>query len=299
MGIEIIPLRQATDFLLRLRRPSLDQMIGDLLELRKSTVSARILNELDPEQMAQIVGECSGPRMEENGWKLFGAALEAIHKIAPIFFESIEADYQTSDFAELVPSIDYGFPMGWDDWNAVRDNPQDYSESYAIYVFFTALRLGDEIALQNWAEHCGWNITVPKFGTMGEFVWEKIEKKLKRNHLEYFINAIRACYYETDNLYFDFNPYDDGVIYDNLPPFTIEGVRTLEKEWTEAQPILADLNRAVQEFAENPGIVRTLLRIFLTSIKKKLVVRVSTLNELFIEGENRETDPFGILDWEE
>jgi hypothetical protein len=180
--------------------------------------------------------------------------------------------------------------MGLEDWEDMAHSIQIgvVREEMTLYVFWTALRLGDRETFEAGNGTLGWRVQkIPDQVWSREYSvlnWDGFTKRLERAGFACFISAINMIFYDTGNVYLDYNPYDEDPQPQFLPSFTVEGVRALEAEWAAAQPIIHDYQEAFTLFTETPGIPEMLLKIYTRSLEhEKPRVRVRTLVDLFTE----------------
>ena len=203
---------------------------------------------------------------------------------------------------DLFPSA-CGYPMGWDEWSEMVNDLDTCNETLNLFIFANIWRLEGEEAWDIASHHYGWDLDIEKIVEMGDVDWKHFSKLLKKEGLGCFENALDACWYDTGNIYFDFNPYDDDIVVD-LPPFTLEGVRALAQCWIEAQPIQFDLHIATDLFARDASMAGQIMKLARRARKKERTaqgrarVRIGgpqTLAELWAGegGENQQViDPF-------
>jgi hypothetical protein len=261
------------------KNPRFASIISELEITRTWIKSAVILAELDPDKFAKIRSE--GGKISEE---LFQSAIESITAIAPLDLEFIEVnmDGGSDGLACLYPEP-CGYPLGWDEWEEICQDPTDCNDSMALYIFSTCLRFDDVVTLQNASEHFGWDIEIEKLPDLSSEESDHFFGLLKEHGLKCFENAIYTCWYSTGNQYFDYNPYDEQPILENMPEFSMKGVRELEKQWKAAQPILADLHEANDRFVSEKGLARKILEFYLQSQKIRIGPhrRPTTLVELW------------------
>jgi hypothetical protein len=292
--------KEVTLFLTARRQPKLEDMVESLDLLRKRTRFAVILQALNPEKFREV---CAG-RYElvvgdVSEDPLIEAAVGEISDIAPLDLEEtfmcLEDGYEYIDY--LYPEH-LGYPIGWDEWEELHDNPNDWTETMALYVFVTALRLGETEVLGSSSEHYGWDLEVEDLEAgIPEANWDRLFILLDQRQMSCFKNALDVCIYDTGNPYFDYNPYDEERCPD-LPGITVEGVRALEKAWQEAQPIRLDHETAAEQFAHDPTLAKVLLMLWAESADKPEPRRPQTLAEIWADEQpERIIDPFyGPLD---
>ena len=230
--------------------------------------------------------------------ELIEATLNAIYEVAPLDQLFIVSVIYDSVLDYLYPES-CGWPIEWDEWDEMVEEPASYQESVGLYVFVTALRLDESDVLMGASEHWGWNLMAVDLDDNSVLDWERFAQLLDKNGLGCFKNAFDACAYQTGNPYFDYNPNDEETQPD-LPPFMLEGVRTLQKYWQEAQPILADYQQAEEMFEQDRSLAGKILKLVMECREKRERVRVRTnltLAEVWGEEPERVIDPFyGPLD---
>lgn len=225
--------------------------------------AAVVLNALDPRMFQRAAAGIVEDQYVYGDDPLIDACLRAIDAVAPLDMDMMEMRCDGGMPDELYPAC-CGYPMGWDEWEEMVDNIDTSSDEIGLYIFTTAMRLGDGDVLLKAAEHFGWELGVEDWPEIPEPNWERLFELLEERGLGVFKNAINACLYDTGNPYFDYNPWDEEVI-PNLPAFTLEGVRDLEQAWAEAQPIREDLTRAVIRFARETTLASTLYELYVES----------------------------------
>lgn len=198
---------------------------------------------------------------------IIAAALEEINLRAPLDYDMIEGGIGgLSDLAYiyLIP-VQLGYPMGWDEWEEISVDPGTCSEEMAINIFFNCLRLGQPETFDMASEAFGWGVYWTEACNM-PVDWERFCELLHQKKMGFYINAINAVWYNTDNPYFDMNPFDE-MSFDNFYyDFDLEGFRALEEAWRDAQPIRNDLARAIKDFTINKKAPRRLLNIWTKAV---------------------------------
>jgi hypothetical protein len=302
MGKKKLRLRQVCEWLWERKLPTLAQVVNELEKMRNYTQAAVILKELDPVEWAKLGGNV----LIKNS-NLIDDAFTAINHIAPIDEEFIYSYMDGGEGTiELVPAS-CGYPMGWDEWADMINDLATNDTTLNLFIFANIWRLEGSEAWETASDHYGWDLDIEKIVEMDEVDWGRFYTLLKKNGLGCFENALDACWYDTGNIYFDFNPYDDdnaGLV--DMQPFTVEGVRKLAQLWQEVQPILMDLHVATDLFARDASIAGQIMKLARQARKKdqasqgraRARVRVGgpqTLAELWAGegGENqRVIDPF-------
>jgi hypothetical protein len=292
------------------RRPSLQNAIQQLQTIRGVTGSGRILAELAPNTFQAACADGLWRMLEISESFRYGDAtpdivsstLNAIQEIAPLDWDAMENQFSNEDeVIFLIPDC-YGYPMGWDDWDQIREDLESTSLDLGMYIFFTTLRLGDMEIFEAANEQFEWGIErIPERladRDMGTLDRAKLFRSLDRAKMGCFKDALEVCFYDTGNVYFDYNPYDEGEVPSLLPPYAIEGVRDLAAQWKAAQPILANLRIAQNRFMSDPGVPDRLYKAYLRYLDRGVPrerIRVRTLGDIFAE-EPRTTrgDDFAI-----
>jgi hypothetical protein len=254
---EVPELREIIWRLREKKQPRLMLVIERLNATRTRCKAATILKELAPEKLKRLKGEkFSVDQAENDGWTdLFQTCLAEINHIAPLDEDCLNnmMDGGDGSLYKLFPAC-AGYPLGWDEWGELAEDPQDCAESMRLFLFANIWRLEGAEKMEEASEMFDWGVDVEKGINFEDVIWERFEHWLKRNGLGVFVNALNACLYQTGNVYFDWNPWGESVDDSWLPNFSVEGVRKLEKAWQEAQPILADLNAAIELFTKEPGL---------------------------------------------
>ena len=264
------------------RRPSLAAVLGMLEAQRRRGQAAVILNELDPKAFRKAARGEKEDKYQFAEDPLIDACLRAIDKVAPLDLDQMGMRCEEETADELYPSA-CGYPMGWDEWEELVEDVNTAAPEISLYLFVTAMRLGDGAVLFKASEHFGWDLE--NLEEIPDPNWERLFGLLEEHGLGCFKNAIEACLYDTGNVYFDYNPWDEETI-PTLPPFTLAGVRALEEEWAEAQPIRKDLDHAARIFAQDLSLARKLMDLYAASACEH-AYRLSTLAEMWAgEGED-------------
>lgn len=276
-----MPVAAAVTALRNRQMPRLYDALATLRSYNLSAKAAMILQEIAPHFLVQ--NNVSGADA------LVDKALDAINDIAPVYYESMQADLDASDGGVifLYPEP-VGFPMGWDDWDELITDIEN-SPSMALYAFATCLRLGQWEYFERAAVFLGWNC---EYANIDVDRIDQMASELERSGLGCFANALRACWYVTGNVYFDWNPYDDDQAYEDFPPFIVEGVRWLMNEWQMAQPILNDLKQANEWFQREPGVAARVLACMTAGMEEVEPGAGSnqTLMEIWSENDDDEGD---------
>jgi len=294
-----LKLEKAVKWLREQKKPSMHEVIGDLLELKAQTSVVAILNELNPQRLGTVkIGEST----------LLDNCLAEINERAPVDEMQMYSYWEGGDgtIPFLIPES-VGYPMGWDEWAEMLGDlsPEENQESLQLFVFANVWRLEPGETMEEVAQILGWdNLDMSKGAEVETLDWKRFEAGLRRKWLGVFMNGLNACWYQTGNIYFDYNPYDDDQGID-LPNFNLEGVHWLEGEWQAAQPILEDLRVASELFAKDKRLAGTIMRIAGKCAVQRTRVRIGgpdhplTLVEVFEEEGRRQhiIDPFyGPLD---
>ena len=261
-------------------KPDYSKATTGLIDLEQALRVARILQELDPDKLFMRDG-VNWMRDDDARQSLLEDAVQAVEQVAPLMEETVEIDMMDG-FVRLVPA-EMGYAMNWDDWYETVNEPGDFlSETDAAWAFCEALAQGDENAFGSFSEYFGWGLRYPKRGG-GAVDFARMYKSLARRGLGCFKAAWKIAMYDTGNLYFDYNVYEDNL---PLPSFSIDGVRELERQYQEAQPILAEYRECVRLFAE-PEVPAAVLRIYVRSLVKE-PKQPATLAEAFRAEQERE-----------
>ena len=276
--------KQAADGLRRFRRPTLNEVFSRLSGLHTALTLAPILHGLDPVAFRE---SCQGRVLAplSNYDQSFETAISArLQQIAPFDGEFMELNGDgVEEGGWLVPEC-AGYPCGWDEWEEMTSNPAAYDTPYMqLYIFCTALRLGESQLFDNASEAFGWDIAYPDKATNFDPDWERLYRLLRRRGLGPFCDVWDVCTYSTGNIYFDFNAYDEDVDWASLPFFDLDGFRQLAKEWQAAQPILEQFRIAVHMAEQDSRIFAELLRAYCDSFKPERRRKSKTLAEIWNE----------------
>lgn len=279
-------LKKSVEMLRARRVMGWGEALSELKILRVIAQSGEIIRELAPQRL-----EGMRLRGTENAVYL---AMEVINNAAPIAWDGIEADLDGNDLPPFLYPESVGYAMGWDEWMQINEDITEQPGDLALYIFLTCVRLGDRMAFEQAAEHYGWDINLPLLNENMD--WGRLEALLADAGMVEFKNAIDACWYQTGNIYFDYNPYDENYIdSEDLPDFSAEGARRLASEWQLAQPIRSDLEMAIESFQRDPGLARKLMRLF----GEAQGYDGTTLMEIFDEkaGQDEETETGEGAEW--
>ncbi|HWR66095.1 MAG TPA: hypothetical protein VN364_08245 [Bellilinea sp.] len=249
---QIVPVSEAINRLQARRPVSVSHAMDFLEHLAFYATAAGILHDLAPQLLINDMP------LEE----LINRAVTQIDAVAPIMATML-GEFDESNI--LYPDT-RGYGLGWDDWEQLQDDitSGDLSEGMRLYAFLTLLRLGSDDFTEI-SDRYGWGVHYVEFGRVD---LERLKKLLDRAGLADFYDGLRVCWYCTGNIYFDLNPYDEGEIDPDVPPFTREGIEYLRQAWTDAQPILAAHNRAVERFAQEPLLAVKLLDCLMRSAER-------------------------------
>lgn len=270
--------QKARSWLESRQRPRFYQMISNLRDWKTMSRAAAILKDLNQERLEIIMQAGVGFGSEQS--LLVDSAIDEINAIAPLddnMFEVLTGDGPESIC--LYPET-CGYPMSWDDWEEIANDVKSCEESFSLFIFFTALCLGYQETFEAASQHWGWNVSFPQVSNIDG---ELVEKLLIKRGLPEFVNAINVIWYCTGNAYFDFNVYEESM-FEDLPDFSVEGVRFLAGQYQKAEKISADLQAAITRFTQDKKIPKKLVRIWKDSIAKD-EERPKTLAELFIDQE--------------
>jgi hypothetical protein len=282
-------LDTARKFLKLRKRPSLSDCLEVLEQKKRRIQAAVVLNALDPAKFRRAAaGEVEDKQCVYSDDPIIDACLRAIDALAPLDLEMMETRCEDGMPDELYPAC-CGYPMGWDEWEEMSGDDLDTCrDELGLYIFTTAMRLGDSAVLLRASDHFGWELSGEDPANIQDPNFERLFEMLEERGLGVFKNAINVCLYDTGNHYFDYNPWDEEVIAD-LPAFTLEGVRALEWAWAEAQPMREDLTRAVIWFARDMSLAGTLYDLYVESAAET-ETRPQTLGELWA-GEADDGEP--------
>ncbi|NMC84310.1 MAG: hypothetical protein GYA58_03390 [Anaerolineaceae bacterium] len=257
------------------KQPSLLTATNLLSDMHFVITCGRILAEMDQAAFSKAAANF-GRLLDRNDTDLIrGALLESIYEIAPIDIDYMESLALDNDVYYLIPEP-LGYPMGWDEWEELVEDLQDTSDGLAMYVFFTLLRFGEFERLEQAIERWGWNFTVPIIGDSEGFDWERFDRTLQMRGLGCFSLACDVCCYQSGNLYFDFNLYDENAGDWGLPPFNVDGIRALAKEYQQAIEIQSALREADRRFLQEPGLAGQIFEVYLQCLIKKARVKVTS-----------------------
>jgi hypothetical protein len=258
-------LETVTRFLRAKKRRSLEDCLDWLRVKRQEFQGAVILNALNPGRLYRL-----DMRVEKDDAfvycdsPLLDACLREINNLAPLDMDMMEMRYGEANCPDELYPASCGFPMGWDEWEEIIDNIESISPNTYLYLFVTMLRMGENEKMALAAQEIGWELSEEECATLPNPDWNELLILLEQRGLEVFKNAINVCLYDTGNPYFDYNPWDESDIY-SLPAFTLGGVRELQQFWEEAQPISADLDKAVLQFGQDPTLARTIFDLCVES----------------------------------
>ncbi|MAT45347.1 MAG: hypothetical protein CL609_23710 [Anaerolineaceae bacterium] len=228
--------------------------------------AGQILQELNPERYRMV---CRQELVYEGGveFPVIAEALAEIDLRAPLDLDMIEGGIGgLADLAyiSLIP-VQLGYPMGWDEWEEISQDPTGCDDVMAINIFFNCLRLGQPETFNMASDHFGWGVYWNAACNL-PVDWERFCELLHQKKMGFYINAINTVWYDTNNPYFDMNPFDE-MSFDNFYyDFDLEGFRSLEEAWQDAQPIRDDLARAIKDFTINKKAPRRLLNIWTKAV---------------------------------
>ena len=163
----------------------------------------------------------------------------------------------------------YGLIADQDEIYAIWENEiNEYSENFDSLFVFLGLLVGFG-NLDNWVfweNHYQWNINLFPLTEVGDYNidWNKFRQSLSEAGLNHFVAAIHMAAQDTQTIYLDCNPYDDGFYPEDwgILDFTAENIQRLRSEWNSASSIL-DLYAAAQEqFQQEPSIAEEIIRIW-------------------------------------
>lgn len=300
LPVALVPgFSQAAAALRKIRPVAYRTAADDLASLDQVLRAAQILIALKPGEIDKYHPEGGWLKGEDGFYDLGDAVAYAINEIAPLDMEAIDMDLQDGYFRMIPESR--GRPMNWDSWDEMVNDPENYLYgNESAWAFCAALGVGDQAAFEAFSEYYDWELSYPRKAG-GAYDKAKFFKALERRGLGCFKAIWSIATYSTDNLYFDYNIYDDNM---DLPPFSLEGVREMERAYRAALPIEAEARWAQDLFESQPGLPAALLRIYVRSLVKDEKPR--TLVEVFRAererghaAENDVTDPLGVLDREE
>jgi hypothetical protein len=267
---------------LQLHRPfGIFEALQSLREKKWGAEMAGILFDLAPDKLREA-GNCSLADLAE-------VVVTEINNVAPILEESILADDVGEGFVFLYPEC-AGYPMSWEDYGDLMDNARsgDCDENMRLYLFFSMLRLGDSDEFNAVSDAFGWEVA---YQDVENLDLERLKGLLQKADLECFADTLNVCWYMTGNLYFDYNPYDEGEDPGWLPAFNREGIAELRRQWQEALPIIDHLNQAVERFANEPSLAIKLMDCLAACskvVEKPPAHRPMTLAELWGEDDEEQ-----------
>jgi hypothetical protein len=273
-----------------------------LNQLRVIISCAKILadEELFPDREAEKLP--AGWSDTDSNWMrdyLVGT-LQCIDGIAPLDTDYL--DVLIGEDQELpynLPPGPEGYAMSLDEWDSITQDLSDYTDRN-MQIFFWALAMNDGETLVRASEEWDWDLKrYPNFSKVTGLNHERFQALLTENNLLHFFNAFKACTYQTGNIYFDYNPYDEEAGYGTLPDITPEGVRYLSRQYQASKPIKADVMMAEEEFSNDADLVAKLMDIYIAALEFDSSVRPQTLAEMWAQDaaetdvtENEEADGY-------
>ena len=256
--------------------------------MRSKTRCMAILHEINPRAFAETARAVRATKPDPNDidpWE--EAALNAINDVAPLDQDAMMMRMEDGESCEGLYPAQCGYAMDWVQWNELTDDPTGTDPAMGLYIFVTCIRMGAGEKLFNASEKFGWDLEFDPDASMPEPDWDRLWDGLARHNLTAFQDAINVCLYSTDNLYFDYNPWDENQDYGDLPPFSLAGVRSLQESWREAQPILNNLRIAIELFSKDGSLARTLWDLFVEASEEDHPAR-RTLADMWAQDDEDE-----------
>ena len=251
---------------------SVETALEFLRTLEPSLTLIEILNWLRPDLDTNRLD------FEDLRWQ----ALDAINDIARLDENVAQEELEEGDLPILYPA-NMGYPMGWDEYDELLQNLSNLAEGMRLYMFFTMLRTGRDESFQEMSDYFGWQV---QFAPIEGLDFEVFKQETRAAGLEDYYWALRVSWYCTDNVYFDFNPWDEnGGDWEILPNWTREDIEALAKQYDETMPISEANERAVEQFARDATIAGRLLECMVRSSDLGRTHPAMTLAELWAADE--------------
>ncbi len=253
----IVTLETALKRLEKLRPRGLYDVMDELMSWHAPASAAQILSKLAPDNFRQ---RCSLGAVGDEG-EFVRDVLSVIDKVTPLDIDYMDMFVEEANDLVLFP-LPNGYPMSWDEWDEITGDVEGTTgESMALFLFFKSLDFRDAATFTTANVHFSWGVDTPALDDIEHLDWQKYCQQLEERGLGCFIKAHEIVDYSTGNVYFDFNPYDDQQDV-TLPPFSVDGVRWLQKEWANAQPWSLAHKESLAKLRENPGLWAILLEIY-------------------------------------
>ena len=274
-----ISFEQARIGLLKMKPKTLKSIFSKLENLQMLSVSVQIIQELNPEFLQDYTPITEICPIEN--FSFFRQALDEIYELAPFEYELTYSGESRFLYPESM-----GFPLNRDSFNEICISPSVYP-AYEVFLFFTCLRLGEIDCFNLASQEYGWEVEYPQLNNFKDFYldWDLFCKNLEEAGFKIFITAIEVYEYSTGNLYFDVNLYDEIFPEDfDIPVFSLEGYKSLIKEYKAAQEIYKELMEAEDHFMnDRPENAKKLLKLWVSSLKETEKPKQRTLVEIFSE----------------
>jgi len=265
----------AVQYLRKLRLPDANQVVRALECLRFDIQMARVLREYAPERFQAFASFSA--LLEDGGesgvTRLNLAALEVVGDLIPLSWnmDLYLMEWEGGPFPlEIEPQ---GNPWyTWDDVDDSLSSVDALNDDYCLLIYFVCL---SNLYVKTWTEatrRFEWPEMTPAWFDpkvdVKKFDEDRFFELLEASGLGCFKIAYQVAWRETGNIFYDFNPIEDGGAYElthaewrNLA-FTLENVRWLVAEYAKCPPICEQYRQAIESATKDPAILQQVLDLY-------------------------------------
>ncbi len=266
---QTVSFAEAKEMLLAIRVRSASR-IADILERTMAIMQLlTTFEEVYPEEYrSKMTGVSVTPlTLPDDEETFIDHFLHLVEKQFPLDFEWTMQNFYEGECGDLYIRIQpCGTPVSDDEIEEAlsEDAGLEWSSLEMFILFINSNMTSREH--WNWAKrNYGWKFPEPLSLTRSveSTDWEGFYDKLDEAGLEPFKAAFDVVTRSTENIFLDYNPYDQTAVdpcYELT--FVKETVEMLTAEWAKAQLILEDHHKAIKMMDEDPAIGKTLIKLW-------------------------------------
>lgn len=194
------------------------------------------------------------------------ALLDAIHnEMFPIDRDAFEEWAYNSEADVQIQVEPYGMAISCEDVaEACWEGNEPFTGPFDTFLLLILYNgFGDET--WEWADaFFHWNVPPPRsmYEKVDKLDWDKLRALLEDVGMGCIMTAIDIVGHDTGNLFIDYNPYDEYSYMNDMQPFTLETLKSLTEQWTEAQPLLLEWRTVDEMVAADPSIYAKVLEFW-------------------------------------
>ncbi len=254
-----------------LRTPSAEAVERRLASLRSFLQIRTVVAEITPiefnswmlEHPTLYPSQLDGELLTNLGKSL----VEYMSKVFPIndyWMEELLAECENGEIP-IIPIQPCNLITNWDEFDEVLDNPIEIEKSEAVkfFAFLLSYSVTNDETWQAAAEHFGWPAALavhPKQARGNVYLdSDAFYLALEAAGLKEFVAPFRMSMFDTKTSFLDMD--DERVMSDPIE-FSANAVLRLKAEWTLADAILKDAERATALAQENPQLYLDVLELY-------------------------------------